>query len=91
LKNLADLNGASWENIRDNKAIKKDFIFHDFNEAWSFMNKIASIADSMDHHPEWSNTYNRVTIILTTHDAGQVTDKDILLANEIDNITENNN
>ena len=55
------------------------------------MNKVASVAESMDHHPEWSNVYNKVTIILTTHDAGQVTDKDILLANAIDAIGENNN
>tara|TARA_Y100000590_G_scaffold364139_1_gene422268 strand:- start:25615 stop:25881 length:267 start_codon:yes stop_codon:yes gene_type:complete len=88
---MTNLNDFSWQKTRDNKAIKKDFKFHDFNEAWSFMNKVASVAESMDHHPEWSNVYNKVTIILTTHDAGQVTDKDILLANAIDAIGENNN
>ena len=66
--------------------MRKQFKFKDFNEAWSFMSDVALAADQLDHHPEWSNTYNNVEIILTTHDAGEITDLDIKLANKIDTI-----
>jgi 4a-hydroxytetrahydrobiopterin dehydratase len=68
-------------------AIQKDFKFKTFSEAWAFMSRIALLAEKMDHHPEWSNVYNRVSITLTTHDAGGVSDKDIQLAQEIDKIS----
>ena len=66
-----------WE-IEDNgKKLRKEFKFKSFIEAFSFMTKIAIYAEKKDHHPEWSNVYNRVDICLTTHDAGGITDKDI--------------
>ena len=66
-KSLKSLNG--WSKSAHRHAIEKAFKFKDFTAAWSFMNQIAKIAEDMDHHPEWSNIYNRVNIVLTTHDA----------------------
>jgi 4a-hydroxytetrahydrobiopterin dehydratase len=64
--------------IKDSgKKVKKEFKFKSFIEAFSFMTKIAIYAEKKDHHPEWSNVYNRVEICLTTHDAGGLTEKDI--------------
>lgn len=72
----------------ENNQLTRTFEFKDFREAMAFMMRVAFIADSMDHHPEWSNMYNKVSIKLSTHDAGnKVTDKDRKLAKEIDNIT----
>ena len=63
----------------------KEFKFKDFIEAWAFMSQVALVAEKMNHHPEWTNVYNRVTITLRTHDEGNVlTDKDITLATKID-------
>lgn len=59
-----------WELVRDGKAIMRTFQFGDFSEAWGFMSRVALIADSHDHHPEWFNVYAKVEITLTTHDAG---------------------
>ena len=71
--------------IKDSgKKVKKEFKFKSFIEAFSFMTKIAIYAEKKDHHPEWSNVYNRVEICLTTHDAGGVTEKDIALAESIE-------
>ncbi|MCZ6522010.1 MAG: 4a-hydroxytetrahydrobiopterin dehydratase [Bacteroidetes bacterium] len=71
-------------NEEDNK-LKKIFEFKDFVEAFGFMTKVAILAEKMDHHPNWSNVYNRVTIELSTHDAGNtVTDRDRKLADAID-------
>ena len=72
------------ENGRD--AIEKKFRFKDFNEAFGFMGRIALMAEKMDHHPEWSNVYNKVHIILSTHDAGGVSERDIKLAQFIDTL-----
>ncbi len=58
--------------------------FADFNAAFGFMTRVALMADKMDHHPEWSNVYDRVEVLLTTHDADGVTDKDVTLARFID-------
>ncbi|MCE6991569.1 4a-hydroxytetrahydrobiopterin dehydratase [Dyadobacter sp. CY323] len=72
----------------DNK-LKKDFTFKDFKEAFSFMEEVAETVDEMDHHPFWTNMYNKVTFELNTHDAGDiVTDKDKKLAAAIDAIFE---
>ena len=65
-------------------AIGRTLIFKDFNAAFGFMTRVALMADKMDHHPEWSNVYERVEILLTTHDADGVTDKDVTLARFID-------
>lgn len=70
----------------DNK-LKRTFEFSNFVEAFGFMSSVALIAEKMDHHPNWSNVYNKVEIELTTHDAGNtVTDKDRKLAQEIDKL-----
>ncbi|CAN5229759.1 4a-hydroxytetrahydrobiopterin dehydratase [soil metagenome] len=65
-------------------AIARTVIFKDFNAAFGFMTRVALMADKMDHHPEWSNVYSRVEILLTTHDAGGVTELDIKMARFID-------
>jgi len=70
----------------DNRLVKT-FTFHDFNEAFAFMTRVALVAEKMDHHPDWTNVYNRVIIRLSTHDAGDVvTDKDRKLAKAIDQL-----
>ncbi|MET4083802.1 4a-hydroxytetrahydrobiopterin dehydratase [Pedobacter sp. UYP30] len=72
----------------ENNCLKRSFKFKNFIEAWSFMTKVAMIAEKMDHHPEWSNVYNTVDITLTTHDEGNtVTTKDRELAKKIDELT----
>jgi 4a-hydroxytetrahydrobiopterin dehydratase len=64
-----------------NQALCASFEFTDFTTAWAFMTQVALVAEKMDHHPEWSNVYNRVEIKLTTHDAGNtITEKDRKLA-----------
>lgn len=68
----------------DRPAITRTLKFADFNAAFGFMTRVALMADKMDHHPEWSNVYDRVEILLTTHDADGVTDKDVTLAHFID-------
>ncbi len=69
----------------ENNTLKRSFEFKDFIEAWSFMTKVAMVAEKMDHHPEWSNVYNKVEITLTTHDEGNtITKKDRELAKKID-------
>lgn len=59
-----------WELTREGKAIQRILQFADFSEAWGFMSRVALLADSHDHHPEWFNVYGKVEITLTTHDAG---------------------
>ena len=72
-----------------NKTIKKEFKFNSFIEAFGFMSKVALIAEKMDHHPNWQNTYNKVTIELTTHDIGGVSTNDTNLAEAIDKLIDN--
>jgi len=74
-----------WEE-RDNSLVR-EFEFKNFSEAWAFMNRVALIAEKMDHHPNWSNVYNHVRIELSTHDAGNVvTEKDRGMAKAIDEV-----
>lgn len=68
----------------DRDAIARTLKFKDFNAAFGFMTRVALKAEAMDHHPEWSNVYNRVEIVLTTHDAGGVSERDVALARFID-------
>jgi 4a-hydroxytetrahydrobiopterin dehydratase len=68
----------------DRPAIRRTVKFADFNAAFGFMTRVAIKAETMDHHPEWSNVYNRVEVLLTTHDAGGVTALDTTLARFID-------
>ena len=67
-------------------AIEKEFIFKDFREAFGFMTMVALIAEKMNHHPEWSNVYNKVKITLSTHDSGGITENDINMAKLIDKL-----
>jgi len=70
-----------------NNKLNRTFTFGDFNEAFGFMTRVALLAEKMDHHPTWTNTWNKVEISLSTHDAGDiVTEKDRLLAKAIDQI-----
>jgi 4a-hydroxytetrahydrobiopterin dehydratase len=70
-----------------NNQLVRSFEFKDFIQAFSFMTRVAFVAEKMNHHPEWSNVYNKVEIRLSTHDAGNtVTDKDRKLASEIDKL-----
>ena len=69
----------------ENNSLQKQFKFKDFSEAFGFMSRVALIAEKMNHHPTWTNTYNTVDFVLTTHDAGNtVTEKDRQLAKKID-------
>lgn len=68
----------------EREAIARSLTFADFNAAFGFMTRVALLADKVDHHPEWSNVYNRVHVLLTTHDAGGVTQRDIDMARFID-------
>jgi len=73
-----------WEVIPGKDAIRREFRFRDFDEAWGFMSRVALLAERQDHHPDWSNVWNRVTIVLTTHDAGGLSPRDVKLACAID-------
>jgi 4a-hydroxytetrahydrobiopterin dehydratase len=84
-KELSDL-PAGWALAADKKSIAQKFKFRDFVEAWSFMTHVALLAEKADHHPEWSNVYNRVEIVLSTHEAGGVTARDTALAAAIGKI-----
>jgi 4a-hydroxytetrahydrobiopterin dehydratase len=75
-----------WTEVEDRDAIRKVFHFGTFGEAWGFMSQVALQAEKMDHHPEWFNVYNRVEIVLSTHDAGGLSQKDVKLAHAIDEI-----
>ena len=79
---LAGLNGWSFDAGRN--GIAKSFKFADFGAAFAFMTRVAIEAEKADHHPDWSNVWNRVDVLLSTHDAGGVTAKDIALAQKID-------
>ena len=74
----------SW--LIEDKSIKKEFKFDNFIDAFGFMSKVALLAEKMDHHPNWQNTYNKVKIELTTHDLGCLTSNDIKLAEAIDKL-----
>lgn len=80
---LSDLDG--WHYNSDTKTISKEFKFKDFIEAWGFMSKVAIKAEKLNHHPDWSNGYNKVSVSLTTHDAGGITENDVKLAEFMDN------
>jgi 4a-hydroxytetrahydrobiopterin dehydratase len=77
---------GGWTYQDKDGAIARVFRFKDFSEAFAFMSRVALAAEKAGHHPDWSNSYNSVTIRLSTHDAGGLTDKDIALAGAIDRI-----
>ena len=78
-----------WTLLKNREAITKTWLFQDFNAAFSFMTRIALKAEALNHHPEWSNVYNRVCIILTTHDMDGLSDLDLQMADFIDSLAEN--
>ena len=81
---LADC--PEWRLRSDGLAIERDFTFRDFSEAFAFMTRVALLAECGDHHPEWSNVYNRVHITLTTHDADGLSGRDAGMARAIDRL-----
>jgi 4a-hydroxytetrahydrobiopterin dehydratase len=66
--------------------LRREFTFANFSEAWAFMARVALLAEKHDHHPDWSNSWNKVTIELVSHDAGEITDRDRNLAAAIDQL-----
>lgn len=79
---------SDWDYDEERDAITRRFVFADFAEAFGFMARVAVVAEKMDHHPEWSNVWNRVDILLTTHDAGGLSQRDVMLAETIDAMVE---
>ena len=75
---------ADWD--KDGEKLYRRFVFEDFNQAFGFMSRVALSAEAMNHHPEWSNVWNRVDIWLTTHDAGGLSTRDFELATRIDRL-----
>ncbi|MHA3840318.1 4a-hydroxytetrahydrobiopterin dehydratase [Sphingomonas aestuarii] len=83
------LDGLSdWDVDEARDAITRSFTFDDFSQAFAFMTQVALLAEKADHHPEWSNVYNRVDILLTTHDAGGLSERDVDMAQKIDALVE---
>lgn len=86
---LSQLNEAQlegWAAVSGKDAIGKTFRFADFNAAFGFMTRVALRADKVDHHPEWFNVYNRVEVVLTTHDCDGVSERDLAMARFMDGI-----
>ena len=81
---LAEL--PEWTVVAEPDGISRRFVFRDFVAAFGFMTRVAILAEKADHHPEWSNVYNRVDIVLTTHDASGLSQRDIDLARAIDGL-----
>jgi 4a-hydroxytetrahydrobiopterin dehydratase len=74
----------AWRMVEGRDAIRREFRFRDFSEAWGFMSRAALLAEKQDHHPEWFNVWNRVEVTLTTHDAGGLSERDVVLARAMD-------
>ncbi|CDP52318.1 4a-hydroxytetrahydrobiopterin dehydratase [Paradevosia shaoguanensis] len=85
---IAALAQMPWTYDEAGKAISRSFKFANFSEAFGFMARVALLAEKAGHHPDWSNSYNRVDITLSTHDAGGVTRNDLDLARKIDALVE---
>lgn len=75
---------SHWHLAENRDAITRSFKFKNFNEAWGFMNRVALLAEQQGHHPEWFNVYNRVDILLSTHDCDGLSARDVKLAKAID-------
>jgi len=78
---------GEWDYDEARDGLTRSFLFADFSEAFAFMTRVALIAEKMDHHPEWSNVWNRVDILLTTHDAGGLSERDVRMAEAVDRLT----
>jgi 4a-hydroxytetrahydrobiopterin dehydratase len=79
---LDELDEWDFDEARD--GLTRQFVFTDFVEAFGFMARVAILAEKADHHPEWSNVYNRVDVLLTTHDAGGLSQRDVEMARAMD-------
>jgi 4a-hydroxytetrahydrobiopterin dehydratase len=77
---------GEWDYDETRDALIRTFVFADFVEAFGFMTRVAILAEKADHHPEWSNIYNRVDVLLTTHDAGGLSARDVALATAIEGL-----
>ncbi len=88
---LGSLQSSGWTLHSSRDAITKSFQFSNFNEAWGFMSRIALIAETMNHHPEWYNVYNKVEITLSTHDCNGLSINDVILAEKMDTIAKQMN
>ena len=75
-----------WRPVPGRDALQREFNFPSFSAAWGFMSRVALLAEVQDHHPEWSNTYGRVLIVLSTHDADGLSERDVRLAQAIDKL-----
>jgi len=78
---LEPLLKSGWTIVNNRDAIYKEYLFKSFNEAFSFMTRVALLAEKMDHHPEWFNVYNKVQITLSSHDVNGLSSRDVKLAN----------
>ena len=85
---LAPLLAAGWALEDDPEALHKTFVFKDFVAAFGFMARMALVAEKIGHHPDWKNSYRRVEVRLTTHDAGGLTELDVALAERMDRLAE---
>jgi 4a-hydroxytetrahydrobiopterin dehydratase len=85
-KRLALAALPAWRPLDGRDAIARTFAFADFSEAFAFMTRVALVAEKMDHHPEWSNVYKTVSVVLSTHEAGGLSERDVALAKAIDRI-----
>ena len=77
---------SGWQRLSGRDALAKSIKFKNFRQAFAFMTEVALLAEKADHHPEWTNVYNRLDIVLTTHEAGGLSERDVALAREIDKI-----
>ncbi len=75
---------GEWDYDEARDALTRSFLFADFSEAFAFMARVALLAEKFDHHPEWSNVWNRVDILLTTHDAGGLSERDVRMAEAVE-------
>ena len=79
-----------WQHDAKRDTLSKRFEFADFSQAYSFMTRVALLAEKMDHHPEWFNVYNKVDVTLTTHDADGLSEKDVAMAHEMEAFVQGN-
>lgn len=75
-----------WREVEGRDAITRSFRFRDFSEAWAFMSRVALLAEKLDHHPEWTNVWNRVDVVLSTHSLDGLSTLDLALAMEMDRL-----
>ena len=83
---LEPLFATGWHMVEGRDAVMKVFRFEDFTAAFAFMTRAALWAEKWNHHPEWSNVYNRVTVVLTTHDVDGLSPLDVKLARKLDSL-----